>query len=350
MKRAFRLKIPLLVVVSFIWTMTALAADTITGTVRDETTGQPAVADDVVLLRLGQGMQREAWTTTDAQGAFTLNLALPDDQHVVRVLHQGVNYDRTVNGAGPLRMIVYDAVTRIPGLSGTIGIAQIESDGKLMKVTEMYAISNSSSPPVTQSRPDNFEIAVPEMAAFESVEVRSGAGMWVRIAPAPVKGHVGTFSIDFPIRPGDTLLKSVYHVPYQAPTTLHLKLPYPITNFGVMHPPSMSFTALRRDTFRSPGLAGGFRLEQAVTTPLMGDVPAFEISGLENVREHAPRNPSASPAINRPAAADRTRNELGLMFAEVMVILAVGVFAMWRKTTRSGRHRVHGCGGRVRVG
>jgi hypothetical protein len=322
MKRAFRLNVPLLVAVSCIWTLAApAAADTITGTVRDETTGQPAAADDVVLLRLGQGMQRETWTRTDARGAFTLNLAFPDDQHVVRVLHQGVNYDRTVSGAAPLQMIVYDAVTRIPGLSGTIGIAQIESDGKLLKVTEMYAITNSSNPPVTQSRPDNFEIAVPEMAAFESVELRSGAGIWIRIAPAPVKGHVGTFSIDFPIRPGDTLLKFVYHVPYQAPTTLHLKLPYPITNFGVMHPPSMSFKPLNPDAFRSPGLAGGLRVEQAVTTPLMVDVPAFEIS--------ASPNPHASPVVSPPSGVDRPRKELWLMIAEVIAMLAVGVIPMW---------------------
>jgi hypothetical protein len=226
---------------------------------------------------------------------------------------------------------VYDAVSRIPGLSGTIGIAQMESDGERLKITEMYAITNSSNPPVTQSRQDNFEIDVPAIATFESVEVKSGSGLWVKIAPVPVKGPEGKYGIDFPIRPGDTLFKWVYHLPYRAPTTLHLKLAYPITNFGVMHPPSMSFTALRRDTFRSPGLAGGLRVEQAVTTPLMGDVPAFEVSGFENAREHAPRNPSASPAINRPAAADRTRNAVWLMLSEVIVILAVGTLTMWRK-------------------
>jgi hypothetical protein len=332
-------KVPLLVIVSQIWTIAAVAADTvtvtvrneITGTVRNETTGRPAVADNVVLLRLGEGMQAETWTKTNAQGAFTLNLVFPDDQHVVRVLHQGVNYDQTVSGSAPLRIVVYDAVSRIPGLSGTIGIAQMESDGERLKITEMYAITNSSNPPVTQSRQDNFEIDVPAIATFESVEVKSGSGLWVKIAPVPVKRQEGKYGIDFPIRPGDTLFKWVYHLPYRATTTLHLKLPYPITNFGVMHPPSMSFTALRRDTFRSPGLSGGLRVEQAVTTPLMGDVPAFEVSGFENAREHAPRNPSASPAINRPAAADRTRNAVWLMLSEVIVILAVGTLTMWRK-------------------
>jgi hypothetical protein len=309
------------------WTMAAMAADSITGTVRNQTTGLPAVADDVVLLRLGEGMQGEAWTRTNAHGAFSLDLGFPDDQHVVRVSHQGVNYDQAVVGSAPLQMSVYDAVSRIRGLSGQLGIAQMESDGKTLKVTEMYAITNGSNPPVTQARPDNFEIAVPATAAFESVEVRSGRGMWVRIAPVPLKGQQGRYAIDFPMRPGDTLLKYVYHLPFQAPTTLHLELPYPVTSFGVMHPPSMSFKALRPDTFRSPGVAGGFQVEQAVTTPLIGDVPAFEISGSEQTP---------------PDHADQARNRLGLMLAEVMVILAVGVFAMWRQACRSGGHRVRG--------
>jgi hypothetical protein len=332
-------KVPLLVIVSLIWTIAAVAADTvigtvrneITGTVRNETTGRPAVADNVVLLRLGEGMQAEAWTKTNAEGAFTLNRVFPDDQHVVRVLHQGVNYDQPVRGSAPLPMVVFDAVSRIPGLSGTIGIAQMESDGERLKVTEMYAITNSSNPPVTQSRQDNFEIDVPAVAAFESVEVKSGSGMWVKIAPVPVKGQEGKYGIDFPIRPGDTLFKWVYHLPFRAPPTLHLKLPYPITNFGVMHPPSMSFKALRRDAFRSPGLAGGLRVEQAVTTPLMGDVPAFEIAGFEKASEHAPGHPHPPPAINPPSGADQARNPLRLMMSEVIVILAVGLLTMWRK-------------------
>ena len=34
--------------------------------------------------------------------------------------------------------------------------------------------------------------------------------------------------MDFPIRPGDTLFKYVYHLPYSGPSPLQVKLPYPI--------------------------------------------------------------------------------------------------------------------------
>jgi hypothetical protein len=62
-------------------------------------------------------------------------------------------------------------------------------------------------------------------------------------------------------------------------TTFHLKLPYPIKKFAVMHPPSMRFKASRRDAFTNPGQANGFQIEAAVKQPLVGDVTPFEISG-----------------------------------------------------------------------
>src|SRR5215470_18543469 len=75
-----------------------IQAQTITGTVHNETTGRASVGDEVVLIRLGEGMEEEAHTKTGADGAFTLNVVAPNAEHFVRVIHQGVNYDQTVNG------------------------------------------------------------------------------------------------------------------------------------------------------------------------------------------------------------------------------------------------------------
>jgi hypothetical protein len=328
---------------SFLCVSFSVAADTITGTVRNQTTNQPAVGHEVILLRLGEDMQEEARTKTNAQGAFTLSVVSPNDQHVVRVLHQGVNYDQAVRGRASMEMIVYDAVSRVSGLNGQIGICKVESDGQVLKVAEMYAITNASNPPVAQFRPDNLEISVPDKAVFDSVEVRSGRGLWVKVAPDPVPGQKGKFDINFPLRPGDTLLKFVYHLPYQDSVTFHLKLPYPILKFAVMHPPSMTFQALRPDTFKSPGLASGLQVEQAVGSPLVGDVPAFKISGVGRAREPEPQTGTAPPTvsaspgdshsseINPPSAADRPRKELWLLDAGVVVILSLGLFTLWRR-------------------
>src|SRR5229473_7339473 len=107
----------------------ARADDTITGTVRNQTTGKPAAGDTVLLLRLGEGMEEESQAKTDAQGAFTLRPTVANAQHVLRVLHQGVNYDQAVTGTAPLDPVVFDAVRKVAGLSGNIGIVQMESAG-----------------------------------------------------------------------------------------------------------------------------------------------------------------------------------------------------------------------------
>src|SRR5690348_13534819 len=128
--------------------LSACAADAINGTVRNQTSGKAAAGDEVILLRLQNGMEEEAKTRVDAAGAFSLPLSATDVPHIVRVVHQGVNYDQTTNGKGPLTIAVFDAVTHIRDLLGTLGIAQVESDGETLKVTEMYSIANDSVPPV----------------------------------------------------------------------------------------------------------------------------------------------------------------------------------------------------------
>jgi hypothetical protein len=122
--------------VFILWITSAFAADTITGTVHNLTTGKPAAGDEVTLLRLGEGMQEESRAKTDAQGAFTLNMTSPQDQHLIQVAHQGVNYDQPVTGTGRIELGVYDVVANAPGLRGTVGVAQLNADAKVLKVTE----------------------------------------------------------------------------------------------------------------------------------------------------------------------------------------------------------------------
>ncbi|HEY6352434.1 MAG TPA: hypothetical protein VI636_23805 [Candidatus Angelobacter sp.] len=324
----------------------AVAADTITGTVHNQTTSQPAVGDQVVLLRLGEGMQEEGRTKTDAQGRFTLNVTSPNDQHLIQVSHQGVSYDQSVTGTAEVEITVYDTAPSIPGMRGPIGIAQVESDGKLLKITEMYDIRNNSEPPVTQSRTDNFAIALPADAELDFAEVRRGQGIWTKVKPDPVKGKSGKFRLNYPIRPGDTLFKFIYHLPYEGPTTLHLRVPYPIEKFAVMHPPTMVFKASRAGAFISPDqLADNLKVEAAVTVPTVGDVPAFQISGVGISPPHGtevltgPRAvaaPAAAAAAHPPAPAaagaalEQSRKELWFMLTGMVVILALAVFAVWR--------------------
>ena len=291
--------------------------------------------------------RRKRRTRTDAAGAFSLRLASADARHVVRVLHQGVNYDQTLSGKGPLEIAVYDAVPRIRDLQGNLGIAQVESDGQMLKVTEMYSIANDSVPPVTQSGPRNFEISIAPKATLDSLEVKKGGGVWVNLAPVPIQGQQGRYAVDFPIRPGDTLFKFVYHLSYSGPTRLQVKLPYPIRNFAVMHPPSMFFKPSSAQAFTSPGLAQGLRVEQAVSKSVVREVPEFEISGIglaappqaakaSSAMAPAPAaaslpKPDTPASVTLAAVPGRAENGMWILLSGIAALFTAIAYAIWKK-------------------
>ena len=56
------------------WLPALASAQTLTGTVTNGTTDKPAAGDDVILIKLAQGMEEAARTKTDAQGKFSFKL------------------------------------------------------------------------------------------------------------------------------------------------------------------------------------------------------------------------------------------------------------------------------------
>ncbi len=53
-------------------------AQTLTGTVKNSTTGKPAAGDEVILISLGQGMEESGRTKADAKGNFSFKLDDPN--------------------------------------------------------------------------------------------------------------------------------------------------------------------------------------------------------------------------------------------------------------------------------
>lgn len=286
-----------------------LAADTISGTVRNRTDGRASAGDEVVLLRSSEGMQEEERSKTDGNGAFSFKTNNTGQQHIVRVIHQGVSYDQPVISSSPVELAVYDVVRRISSLSGNMGIVQIEADEREFRVAEMYAISNDSKPPVSQLSPHDFSFNLPSAAVLDSVEGKNADGAWVQLSPVPEKPEGGRYAIQFPLRPGETLFRLKYHVVNRGPRLFHIELAYPIRNLAVIHPPTMSFKALHSDDFKHPGLVKGFQLEVA-SKPLQYAVPAFEISGTGQDQATPQAKSGLVPPISPPQPNAANTNDL----------------------------------------
>src|SRR3979490_2872239 len=147
----------------------ALGANDITGSVRNQSRGEPAAGDEVFLLRPDGGMQEEARAKTDSHGAFTLNAQHPDKPYLVRVFHQGVSYDQQASAGQALSIQVFDAATHVQGITGTIEILRTGTVGNLLHVSDMVEIKNESSPPLTQVGERAFEMYLPPNAKIDSV-------------------------------------------------------------------------------------------------------------------------------------------------------------------------------------
>ena len=257
----------------------ATAAD-ITGTVTNKTSNKPSGGDDVVLLKLGQGMDEAGRVKTDSSGKFTFKDVDQSSPHLVRVIHQGVTYHAQVPpGQSSADVTVYDAVKKIDNLSATVQVMRLQGQGNQLQVTELYAVKNASSPPKTLMADETFNIVLPDGAQVDGGEAISGAGLPVNSAPVPAKEKNHYFFI-FPLRPGETRFQVNYHMPYSGELALNEKILYPMEHFVVMVPKAMQFTPGNPSQFQSMGDQGDPGATTMVSSSVKpGDSLAFKIAG-----------------------------------------------------------------------
>src|ERR1700723_2029995 len=219
-------------------------AESITGVVTNKTTNKPAAGDDVVLIRLQQGMQEASRTKTDSHGRFTLDV--PDQGiHLVRVTHDKANYFRPAPpGTQSVEIEVYTAAAQVKGVSGEADVMRIETDasGKALHVVENFFVKNESNPPLTQFSDRPFEFYLPAGAVVEGSAALAPGGMPVQASPVPL-GDPNHYAFIFPIRPGETRFQITYRLPYSGGLKFLPRVMMPTDTIAVMMPKSMTFKA-----------------------------------------------------------------------------------------------------------
>jgi hypothetical protein len=256
----------------------ALGANNITGSVRNQSRGEPAAGDEVILLRLDREMHQEARAKTDALGAFTLTVQYPDKPYLVRVVHQGVSYDQQASAGDALSIQVFDAARRVQGVTGSIEILRTGTTGKLLHVSDLYDMRNESSPPLTQAGERTFEVYLPARAKISSVLAAGPGEIAVMISTAPVPGEPGHYAVSFPLRPGATKLAFNYDLPYDGHAVFQTRHTYPLQQFAVMIPPTMKFSSLS-PAFKTLATGNTRYQVQAANQLKAGEGPEFEVSG-----------------------------------------------------------------------
>lgn len=221
-------------------------ADSITGTVTNKTTNKPASGDDVVLIRLSQGMQETTRTKTDSHGRFTLDVPDPQGVHLVRVTHDKATYFRPAPpGTQSVEIDVFDAAAKVEGVASEADVMRIQTDesGKSLKIVENFFIKNDSKPPRTQFSDKSFEFYLPQGAVVEGSAALAPGSMPVKASPVPVAGEPNHYAFIFPLRPGETRFQVTYHIPYTGSFKFSPRMMMPTDTLAIMMPKSMSFVA-----------------------------------------------------------------------------------------------------------
>jgi hypothetical protein len=283
---------------------TFAAASTLTGTVKNGTTGKPSVGDDVVLIKFGQGMEEAARSKTDSNGKFTLTV--PDDggPHLVRDIHQGVTYNEMATpGTTTVDLQVYDVAKKVPGVTVNADVIRLQAESGQLEGVRFFAVDNLSTPPRTQMNDANFEFYLPDGAEVDEGQAMTQGGQPVNSAPVP-QSVKNRYAFMFPLRPGTTQFQVVFHMPYTGSTKIDPKSLYPAQHLMVMLPATMKFAAAPGSSFQAmkdPHQNDTDVQVASKTEP--GQSLAFTVSGTGTIKE-APDQNAGGQNAGDPNAAD----------------------------------------------
>jgi hypothetical protein len=255
------------------------SAETLTGTVKNGTTNKPAAGDDVILIKLANGMEEAARTKADSKGNFKFTF---DDvgPHLIRAVHQGVTYHRMAPpGTTSVDLDVFDVSKKIDGLSVTADVMRFQVENGQLEVVRLFAVNNESKPPKTQMNDHNFEFYLPEGAKVSQGMAKTANGNPLNAAPVP-QADKGRYAFIFPLRPGETQFQVQYTVPYSGSATIDPKAPYGMQHFVVMVPKTMQFEAgpgAHFDSMNDPQQTDA--IVQVAAETKAGQPLSFKISG-----------------------------------------------------------------------
>jgi hypothetical protein len=274
----------------------AAHAQTLTGTVTNGTTNKPAAGDEVILIDLANGMDVAGSTKADSAGKFSFKLTGGPGPHLIRAVHQGVNYHQMAPpGVNTADINVYDVAPKVTGLSITADVVRFQADSGTMQGVRLFVVNNQSSPAKTQMNDHNFEFYLPPGSKLEQVQARAPNGQPISAEALP-QADKNRYAINFPLRPGETQFQVEFTLPYTGEIKIDPKPLYPAQHFVVVLPKTMQFTAANPPSFDAMNdpSQGDSQVEVAKETK-PGQALAFTLKG-NGVINESPGETASSAA------------------------------------------------------
>jgi hypothetical protein len=159
-----------------------------------------------------------------------------DSPDLVRGIHQGVAYHQLAPlGTYSVAVTVYDVSTKVSGVHAVADLMYLQAAQGKLEVMRLFAVENTSKPPLTQMNDANFEFYMPEGAEIDEAQAQTQGGQGVNIEPTP-QAEKGRYAFAFPLRPGQTQFQVTYHLAYGGKATIGPRLIYPLQHFVAILP------------------------------------------------------------------------------------------------------------------
>jgi hypothetical protein len=313
------------------------AAGTLTGVVRNGTTGTPAAGAVVTLLALQGNMETVADTKTDAQGHFRLeNAAIGAQPMLVRVVYRGVLFHANLPpGRNTADVEVFDPTADPKSIAVTSRVIVFQPRDAVLLVGEEYTVRNDTKPPLAFYKNDgNFEFQLPDGAELAQVSAWGPSGMpTVQGTMDRAKNH---YAIAFPLRPGENGVRLSYQLPYPGnKAVLKASSPYSAARVILLVPPTMQVTS---PGFAPAGSEQGMNIFTHETMPpntpfeisISGTAPPPSAAGESSQPDAINGRDSGVPVQTIPARMDSLKWVFAGGFA---AIFALGALYLWRRPT-----------------
>ena len=321
-----------------LWAAAAVAAGTLTGLVRNGTTGAPAPGQEVILIRLQGGMEPVATTKSDAQGRYRFERAeIGQQPMLVRVNYRGVNYHQNVPPARDTANIeIFEPSADPSVLRVASHLIVVQPNGSLLLVGEEYSVYNRSKPPAAFYKAEGtFSFEVPEGGELTQVAAWGPAGM--PVVQGTIEKGKNRYAIAFAFRPGENGVRVSYQLPYGThQATLHNSSPYAADRLLVLAPPTLQ---VQGAGFSPAGTEQGWNV-LARDAVKAGELVELSVAGTapppaatETAESPAPGGGPPGPGVSGTVRVlpGRLDDLKWVLIGGFAALFALGAVFLWRK-------------------